>query len=187
MKTRNGFVSNSSSSSFVVIITDNKRIPEERKKGPYITEEQKQKLLDYGFVYCITTDPMVVEKTPKAHWKSKEDNNILAYNVTCNEDEVIEFLVKNNISFSAVRHYGHTSVFYKKDADRILFMDNLGQAFEMYEWKISGYSEEDLNRFLINRSTESPIRTVFKERFLKKTQSYYRDYEKMIEDEDGDK
>jgi hypothetical protein len=64
--------------------------------------------------------------------KADEWSN-LGYSVACNEDEVIKFLLKNNISFKAVRHYGHESIFFKKDSDEILFIENTGLRFEMCE------------------------------------------------------
>jgi len=51
MKLRNGFVSNSSSSSFLVEIEDVFTRVEENKQKRWITEEQEEFLLDNHFDY----------------------------------------------------------------------------------------------------------------------------------------
>ena len=111
MKTRFGYVSNSSSSSFIVVLKD--------KHGQFrhdVTYDQEMLLYGYGFRYV------------GGDWKSAlmygselfndrkdipEDGSIsMYYDVTCNEDEVEEFLFWNKIPFVASEHYDMRLVDY---------------------------------------------------------------------------
>ena len=111
MKSRFGYVSNSSSSSFIVVLTN--------RDGGFthgITEDQEWLLHGYGFRYA------------GGYWKSvlmygselfnkKEDlpagsSISMYYDVTCNEDEVEEFLFRNKIPFVASEHYDMRIVDY---------------------------------------------------------------------------
>ena len=140
MKTRSGFVSNSSSSSFIVRVpceTDTKiRLHD---SDEMLTSEDLSKVQDYGFrpttVYqasqleagCETNEWYEGEKRAIA-----ENTRQLGYQVSCNEDEVIEFLVRNNIPFTGSTHYGHQSVFFRRDSKELIRVENSGLIFEMY-------------------------------------------------------
>ena len=108
MKIRNGFVSNSSSSSFVVKIkefdyTNNKMIV-------FLTEEEITLLENYGFKKTEQSYPSKIDVTGIKPNSSGEN---LAYKVVCNQDEVISFLVENNIPFIASIHYGNSTIFFE--------------------------------------------------------------------------
>jgi len=133
MKIRNGFVSNSSSSSFVIRLVGRSF---NKNNQILITEEEKQKLFEYGFKHTNYRYATNLEHLSCYDPESftDEETDCLGCRVTCNEDEVIEFLVKNKIPFHAACHYGNVSVFFGRDSDEILFIQNYGQKFEMYFW-----------------------------------------------------
>jgi len=131
MKIRQGFVSNSSSSSFVVKIkgffhTDNLL--------NNLTPLQTQKLLDYGFVFSSCLHPSHLEHG-FLYDKNKvlpNDANSLIYSVVCNQDDIIKFLIENKISFSACCHYGHEHIFYCNKDDYVIKAYNYGTYMETY-------------------------------------------------------
>jgi hypothetical protein len=139
MKIRNGFVSNSSSSSFIV----------HRGKNPFekttklTTAAQDRKLKKYGFrkTFAHSADnvpPFYDKKAWKEEAKRVEhkDNVRFLYNygyeVTCNQDEVSMFLVENKIPFVASCHYGQCTWIYTPELDRIIVATNVGRIMEMY-------------------------------------------------------
>jgi len=134
MKVREGFVSNSSSSSFVVPI----RKIEVIQKGGNLTVsiEKLQKLLDYGFKPTVYSMPSMLENSSMCMRNIDviplENAEALAYQVVCNETDVIIALLKLDVSFEASTHYGHESVFYKAGTDKVWLMRNPGVQYEMY-------------------------------------------------------
>ena len=105
MKLRSGFVSNSSSSSFVVESKD------PRYGGSLLTKSQEKLLTKYGF---------------------NDESFTKTYDVTCNQDDVIEFLVKHRIPFKAECHYEHESVIYK-GGSYVYKFPNYGKEITMYD------------------------------------------------------
>jgi len=99
MKTRNGFVSNSSSSSFIII-----------NEGAF-SPEIVNLLSDFGF-------------ESKCEIKEYEEWTL---DVTCNQEDVIEFLIKNKISFEASVHYDHEIMMYNGITDELRIAQNFGE------------------------------------------------------------
>lgn len=125
MKIRTRFVSNSSSSSFLI-----------NTKEQSLTIQKLNKLKNKGF---FKTDSYYPEDV--AFYVDEEivgDN--LGYHVNCNEEDIIDWLIKNNISFSADCHYGQFTVVYDKDTKLISTFLNAGKCFLM------GYTLEQLKQ-----------------------------------------
>jgi len=146
MKLRNGFISNSSSSSFIISTGEHEKIWTEMghkvELNKIATDEDIKKLIEYGFKprqdeisptclelaypvdldYTETIDINNTGKTPECYY----------YQVVCNEDNVLYFLIKNNIPFKASTHYGHETYIYERNSDIIWHMENIGVACEMY-------------------------------------------------------
>jgi len=115
MKLRNGFVSNSSSSNFVVSNKEPHVYPEPEED--LLSEDDMKKLRDYGFF-----------ELRDKHDKPQE----FQYEVSCNQDDVIEFLLKNNIPFEAECHYGHYHVFFYPKKDLVIQAWNYGCEISTY-------------------------------------------------------
>jgi len=138
MKTRSSFVSNSSSSSFVVHYKDFEY--EDKETKFLLTEEEISKLKSQGFRFAWINHPSkldVLYSMPEKyiipeHEMSKHDYLSMVINVSCNESDIIAFLVKNNISFIASVHYGHQTVIFHKDSKEIYIYRNFGMEVETY-------------------------------------------------------
>jgi len=149
MKIRNGFVSNSSSSSFVV-----RRGTDWGYGNSKIPKSKEQKLEKYGFRRTTAHSPDQVpgfydngewQKTDEFLEKPEFKNAYnYGYEVTCNQDTVIQFLIKNKISFVASCHYGHESVIYNADEDKVYIGNNFGSILEMH----SDMSDVELDYYM---------------------------------------
>lgn len=56
----------------------------------------------------------------------------LCYSVSCNEDEVLRFLIKNKIPFEANTHYDHYTYIYFPGEDKLVIATNFGNIVSMY-------------------------------------------------------
>lgn len=132
MKIRNGFVSNSSSSSFIVQIK--KRLGSDFDKDKDIANEQDiEKLSEYGFQLTTIKSPFDFSYNPDYTYEEKEeDANYMRHSVVCNQDEVLDFLVKNNIPFRASCQYGHNFCSYRRNYPYVLEAANFGLEIDMY-------------------------------------------------------
>ena len=154
MKIRNGFVSNSSSSSFIVKDIDG--VFNKGSKKGRLTKKDINKLEGYGFKSTHLMHPSHLDSTDyrdKSVWEpliDKDTNEIIIRNfglhVSCNQDEVIEYLVSNNISFIATIHYGQQLYLFNKGDENIMVFENFGSIVETYyqdaSWeKIKGQLE----------------------------------------------
>lgn len=135
MKTRYGFVSNSSSSSFIV-----RYINDPFFDGHSIINLSKQevkKLEKYGFQKTLHTlvSPIIFHSMDPHDeiWKIKQ-NKIYSYAliVECNQDDVLLWLLKNNIPFQALCHYGHYHIFYERNSSWVYILPNSGFKIEAY-------------------------------------------------------
>ena len=140
MKIRNGFVSNSSSSSFIV----NRYEPVYHKpdksgtckfKGhkSLLTKTQEKLLRKNGFTIQWASYPDHVREnkmvTPFEQKYDKQYN--YARCVICNQDEEIRFLLSNRISFTASEHYNHRNMAYDGKTDKLIIAENLGEQMLM--------------------------------------------------------
>jgi hypothetical protein len=155
MKIRVGFVSNSSSSSFIV------RRYDYMDSSKQITKRQERLLEKYGFRKTTAqTATDVPNLWDEKEWKQEErkirkikDDDVFGYNygyeVTCNQDYVIEYLVKKKISFVASCHYGHETVLYEAKTDILKIGINYGEQLSMYG---------DISKLELSRTT--PITSI---------------------------
>ncbi len=159
MKIRRGFVSNSSTSNFIVRIGWEKY---SHVKEDYViaNKEDIEKLKKWGFQESNISNPFDMNES---RYSSEEEgvHVSMKYNLTCNQDEVIAFLVDNNIPFKASVHYDQEFWSYKKDSDYIFIAPNYGIALEMYG--------EDLYDCWDAKSLkdDAPFRKMPKEEYLK--------------------
>jgi hypothetical protein len=186
LKTRNGFVSNSSSSSFIVIRKDN------FEDGPkmLITPEEEKALMKYGFkkVGCFYAEQVpnelyMVRKPPTKKYlkmlkrlkipKAKKEKNLYfnyGYDITCNQDDVIYFLLKKNISFEAVCHYGHETVIFKKNCEHFLMIENFGVQASASNWR------KNYDKMLEWGKGKEVVTKVKVKDFIKREDSYRKAY-----------
>lgn len=136
MKTRLGFVSNSSSSSFIVKVDEFNYKTKKRER--IITPEQEQFLNGKHWRYTHISSPssLLVIATWNNGIPDYDPRNEdvfganLGYWVTCNEDKVIDMLTKERIPFIASCHYGHYTVIF--DGKEMYELQNYGHHAEMY-------------------------------------------------------
>lgn len=124
-----GFVPNSSSSSFIVQVW----LELFEKKGRLISRTIEQKLAKYGFKKTTAINPEQYDfiedySEPNDPRTVKGMNYNYGYAVSCNQADVIRFLVNNRIPFKASEHYGHRTLIYE-GGDRVWSFPNYGLMF----------------------------------------------------------
>lgn len=176
MKTRNGFVSNSSSSSFVVKYYKKE---EGKKRESFLAPQQVKKLKKYGFkITCVCRaehyDGEIIDK----EWlKYRERSGVyLGFDVVCNQDDVVYFLLKNNIAFTASCHYGDHNLFY--DGGKHFYrIENVGRQVEV-ESRILGTSPSKAKKEWEGKWFEE----INVDKFLKQKDKWEAEFKKLMKD-----
>jgi len=171
MKLRAGFVSNSSTASFVVKTKPTKwdklfTIPEKYDSLPSLSPEKIELLKQIGFVSVEEENPFIKELTIDIQENIKSetsDDTLLGYWVGCNEMYILQFLVANDISFQAATHYSHYLYSYNAGDSRVYRLRNFGieylnRANQLKE-KMENPEEHKWDNF-------SPIKVFDKKEFL---------------------
>jgi len=128
MKIRNGFVSNSSTASFIVNYM--KIFPKDGTK--MLSDKEIKKLEKYGFWKSWAAYPEQIDYSEhKKNPCQGDDFYSYVYEILCNELDIIEWLVKNNIPFTADCHYGQFSIIFKRDSKYVEVYKNLGKCMQM--------------------------------------------------------
>ena len=135
MKIRNGFVSNSSSSSFLVEVRGWNFDKDRKTKSiwiEYVDAATRKKLTRYGFVFTNQNLETIENSHDVGKAMKPRQAHYMGYYVMCNEDEVIHWLMKNKISFKANVHYGHETMLYDAKKDEVVLAMNFGDVLAMY-------------------------------------------------------
>ncbi len=161
MKIRAGFVSNSSTASFIV-----KTRPSEwdnlfDKEATVLTLSQgKIELLKkHGFWPTKETNPFARE------WGvilgKTDDDTFLTFKISCNHDYVLQFLVANDIPFKAAVHYGEELYSYDIEDENIYILRNFGMEFMNNPKKLEGRIDNPENWMNLD-----PLTKISKKEFL---------------------
>ncbi len=154
MKVRTGFVSNSSSSSFVVKYkrTGWSSSSTEDCRITLLTEDQLNKLKEYGFEFTDTSNPYFAGNSIKPNIESIDNlwtDVCLTRSVTCNQDDVILFLLEHKIPFVALCHYDQELVFWDGVSESFVELPNYVEEFSRKLGEPKGDNEKDLSEFEI--------------------------------------
>ena len=170
MKIRYGFVSNSSASSFIVKIREKDIFDD--MEFVYVTDEEINALKDFGFNYVKTHNPtdLYYREHEKRIW-SKKPTNYLAMCVSCNQDEIGEFLIKNNIPFEASVQYAEENWVYNHITRTLTIGDNPGMSIGL-KHKNFRYSNKDCYRDITQEDylKENEDRHIARENYLKENE-----------------
>jgi len=176
MKIRNGFVSNSSSSSFLVKCHE--WYP---KSTVLLTKKEEELLQKFGFkkVSCSFADQVACELYHDFKPKIRKEHDNYGYDVSCNQDEVIFFLLKHNIPFEASIHYNHSNIVYVRDSKHFLELQNYGEQAAMADLG-KNYKELFKEAKWWDRT---PIKKVLVKRWLKQQETWIEKWEKQEKEE----
>ena len=135
MKVRDGFVSNSSTASFIVKYRD-----WWKKDKVYLDEETCKKLEEYGFKKSDASYPSQIDHECEV---TDKEFCSYSYSVIVNEMDDLEWLIENNIPFIADCHYDQYTIIYEKDSDHVLVLKNMGIYYQMIT--NNGFSKDITN------------------------------------------
>ena len=174
MKTRHGFVSNSSSSSFIVIRKD---FLQNGHKS-LITKKEEALLNKFGFkkVWCFHSNQVDTESDglPESICKGRENEYNYGYFVSCNQTDVIYFLLKNKIPFEASIHYNHSNIVYNRGSEDFIEAQNYGEQLIMGGFRSS--CDKAIN-LVLNHSPKSIEKTNVKQ-WLKEEEKWQKEFKK---------
>lgn len=157
MKIREGLVSNSSSSCFIVQIRSTTFDSFCKKDIPTLSDDIVKKLEEIGFVDVEHDSPFYFEIGKRdlqqdiLECETEDRGCFMGFSIYCNQDIIMQHLVKNNIPFKASVHYGHEFYFYKQGSDKLVRVPNAGLVLEM----ASDFEREE--KFVLTEIKEIPV------------------------------
>ena len=148
MKIRSSFVSNSSSASFVVVLSEYNF--DENGIEIVLSKDDELLLKKFGFKYmkgnwqtCLNySSPLRKTNSFKIN-----DEVCMYMDCTCNEDEIYNFLFQNHIPFKAYCSNDIQLWIYDGKSDYYEIFVNYGKLFEMY-----GHDRKIFNKLYFNDS-----------------------------------
>jgi hypothetical protein len=180
MKFRTGFISNSSTASFVVKTRPTKwdnllygTKQNQEKKSFFLSRKKIAFLKKIGFVPTKEEDPLRIDITNSCGYNKLvekcRDNTLLKYYLTDNHYFGLQFLVANNISFKASVLYGNYLYSYETNDKYIYRLCNYGIAHfynpkevfdtrRFYSIEKSPYKKIKVKEFLKDYDEEESIR-----------------------------
>lgn len=171
MKNRSGFVSNSSTSSFIVSY----KLPNKlygKKMVTVLTNKEIDLLRKYGFKDTNHFSPFTyfhsdyMSNEEITGEKIKTFGHYMGYEVSVNQDDVICFLIKNNISFLASCHYDHYLAAYRKNDKYLYIINNLGiQAIGEFTMQNRINYQINIEKFV--KENKNPIQKIKASEFVK--------------------
>jgi hypothetical protein len=158
VKVRTGFVSNSSASSFVVQTKKEEYDILQIKDFKELPAEKIELLKNSGFVPIKDRNPFNMSCFGQLK-ANTDDDTFLGYSIVCQQDEVMQFLVANNIPFRASIHYNDYLYSYDMDDDFICVLHNYGLSHWQFPKEV--FNEEE------NWVENEPFRKINKADFLR--------------------
>jgi hypothetical protein len=127
MKIRHGFVSNSSSSSFLIK-------SKEIDRTALLTDSEIELLKANKFepTNIASVSYLFYNNNNKSFAKDTDNNMSFGMRVSENQDIIIAFLLKNNISFSGLCVNGTEWLFYQKNSTVMTKIKDFGKYMEIY-------------------------------------------------------
>jgi len=174
MKIRQGFISNSSTSSFIV--PNRNWIYDKKKsfKNYFLNKSKRKKVLAMGFIETACISPYALQRNPnqKSINPASKKDSCFGMVVSCNQDDIIYALLKEKIPFNASCHYGHYNVLYdpSKWEDYFWVFQNFGLHVEMYDFQ--GPSE-----FSMGTEEMKGIEKKSRKKYLKEQKKWVDDIE----------
>ena len=169
MKIRSGFVSNSSTASFIVKTkpTEWDKLFHKEETIRVMPSTEIEFLKKCGFIPTNSTNPFEKELTTQfgdpEEKPETEDDTLLRLWMVCNHDYGLRFLVANNISFKASIHYGHHLYSYDRDDAYIYVLNNFGMEYLNHPKKL----EDELNDPEMDWVDGKPFRKIKVSKYLK--------------------
>ncbi len=118
MMIRQGFVSNSSTSSFVVLYKH------QRMPLAALSPGQQDKLIELGFKYTPFSDLTGAASHKELAEFKPHENIFMRCDIVCNQDDVILELLENSIPFIAATHYDEEIVAWDGQAEYFIERPN---------------------------------------------------------------
>lgn len=142
MKIREGFVSNSSTASFLV----KHKEWFSQDKTPLLSNKEIAILEKLGFRKTNASYPEQIKEDEEV---KDTDYYNYGYFIVCNEFEILEELIKNKIPFIADCHYDQYTVVYERDSKYVDVFINGGKHYSMG----LGTAKELSNKYCAKRFT----------------------------------